>query len=910
MSSAEQSSLDPAIQQAILRAKKEWETTFDSISDLLIISDQAGTILRVNKAVIQKFSTTYQELLGKNIASLLEDPQPRPNLGDKVGAECKLKGQPEIFQITCFDVNVEGEQRKIFYSLHDITRRKSDEQQILKEKLYFESLFQYSPAAIVTLDLDDNITNCNPTFEELFQYTQKEVLGKNLDTLIAGGKKEEAIDFTNRTRDGKPIHGYTTRYRKDGSAIEVEISGVPVIVDEHKVGVLAIYHDVSVVMEAKRAAEAADKAKSEFLANMSHEIRTPMNGVIGMIELLKDTPLNQEQKDYLNTAFESAESLLSLINEILDFAKIESGQIVVEKIDYDIRSLVEGVARIMAARAEAKGVEMVCMVNRDVPSRVKGDPTRLRQVLVNLVGNAIKFTSEGEIVIRAMADEIGKDYDRLLFSISDTGIGIPHDKQSAIFERFVQVDSTSTRKYGGTGLGLTISSELVKLMGGEIGVQSEPGKGSTFWFTIVTDKPTEEGTRPLVIPMDLKDVPILVVDDNKTNRLILEKIVSGFGCEVFKASTGFEALSILHKKASLGEPVRLVLLDMQMPEMDGERVLKEIKMDPELRSTKVIILTSMGHRGDAARLEGMGCSAYLLKPVRQKELFNTILTVLGQEGKAIKKNTSSLITKHVLNESEREHNSILLAEDNPVNQMLALRLLQKVGYAVDVVETGKQALEAVQRKAYRIVLMDVQMPEMDGFEATKRIRQLGGNIAKVPIIAMTAYAMAGDREKCLQAGMDDYIPKPLNVDETLSLIKKYMAGYTTEDRIAQVRKVSQTKPFIPLYDIVTALPRFGDDKSTFYEFLGAFITHLKKSVFELDEALENKDVAKANFLSHSIKGAAGNFEIRSIREPAARIEEITKKGSLEGCMEMLDQIKAIIPILEKDYRKNLPGTAR
>jgi CheY-like chemotaxis protein len=288
-------------------------------------------------------------------------------------------------------------------------------------------------------------------------------------------------------------------------------------------------------------------------------------------------------------------------------------------------------------------------------------------------------------------------------------------------------------------------------------------------------------------------------------------------CNAFAVSSGKEAINILKSFNELNRPFQLVLLDMQMPEMDGERVLKEIKMDPELRSTKVIILTSMGHRGDAARLEGMGCSAYLLKPVRQKELFNTILTVLGQEGKAVKKNTSSLITKHVLNESEREHNSILLAEDNPVNQMLALRLLQKVGYAVDVVDTGKQAVEAVQRKAYRIVLMDVQMPEMDGFEATKRIRQLGGNVAKVPIIAMTAYAMAGDREKCLQAGMDDYIPKPLNVDETLSLIKKYMAGYTTEDRMAQVRKFTHTKPYIPLYDIVTALPRFGDHKTTFYQ---------------------------------------------------------------------------------------------
>jgi PAS domain S-box-containing protein len=531
MTSSDQTNLDPVIQQAILRAKKEWETTFDSISDLLIITDEKGVILRINKATIQKFNSSYQALLGKNISEFFDDPQPIPAIGDRVGIECKLKGFTEDYQLTCFDLNLEQDVKKQFYSLHDITRRKMAERQILEEKLFFESLFQYSPAAIVTLDLDDYITNCNPSFAELFQYSRDEVIGKNLDILIAGGKREEAIDFTNRTREGTPIHGFTTRYRKDGSPIEVEISGVPVVVENKKVGVLAIYHDVSTVMQAKRAAEAADKAKSEFLANMSHEIRTPMNGVIGMIELLKDTHLNQEQKDFLNTAYESAESLLSLINEILDFAKIESGQLTIDRIDYDIRSLVEGVARIMAARAEAKGLEMVCMVNRDVPSRVKGDPTRLRQVLVNLVGNAIKFTSEGEIVIRAMVDEIGSEHDRLLFSISDTGIGIPHDQQSAIFERFIQVDSSSTRKYGGTGLGLTISSELVKLMNGEIGVQSEPGKGSTFWFTITTDKPTEEGTRPLVIPMDLKDVPILIVDDNKTNRLILSKIVKGFGCE-------------------------------------------------------------------------------------------------------------------------------------------------------------------------------------------------------------------------------------------------------------------------------------------------------------------------------------------------------------------------------------------
>jgi len=910
MTPVDQENNNGEIQQAILRAKKEWEATFDSISDLLIITDANGTIQRMNRATINKIKTSYSDLLGKNIDSLFADPIPNLIVGDQAGAECKLSGFEEDYQIYCFYVDTGDESQKIFYTLHDITHRKIAEKQIIQEKQYFESLFSNSPAAIVTLDLEDNITNCNPAFEELFDYSRDEVVGKNLDNLIAAGRKEEAIDFTNQTKAGSPIHGYTTRYCKDGKPIEVEISGVPVVVDDKKVGVLAIYHDISVVMEAKRAAEAADKAKSEFLANMSHEIRTPMNGVIGMIELLKDTPLNTEQKDYLTTAYESAESLLSLINEILDFAKIESGQMTIEKIDFDIRSMVEGVARTLSTRAEAKGLEMVCMVNRDVPSRVKGDPTRLRQILVNLVGNAIKFTTQGEIVIRAMADESTADHTRLLFSISDTGIGIPREQQSVIFERFVQVDSSSTRKYGGSGLGLAISTELVKLMGGEIGVQSEPGKGSTFWFTIVTDKPTEEGTRPLVIPMDLKDVPILVVDDNKTNRLILTKIVKGFGCDVHQASSGFEALTTLRKKSSIGDPVRLVLLDMQMPEMDGEQVLKEIKTDPNLSATKVIILTSMGHRGDAVRLEVMGCSAYLLKPVRQKELFNTILTVLGQQPVESKKNTGSLITKHILEETERGVNSILLAEDNPINQMLALRLLQKVGYSVDVVETGKQAVEAVQRKEYRIVLMDVQMPEMDGYEATRQIRDLKGDISKIPIIAMTAYAMAGDREKCLEAGMDDYIPKPLNVDETLELIKKYVSGYSAEDRMAQAKRASGLRPKIPLYDLITALPRFGDDKTTFYEFLGAFITHLKKSTYELEAAIGSGDVGKVHFLSHSIKGASANFEIRSIREPAFEIETITQSGSLVGCEDLLNQIKSIIPVLEKDYRQNLPPTGK
>ena len=892
-------------QKAILKAKKEWEAIFDSISELLILTDPDGVIIRMNRATITTLSTNYQELIGKKIETLIIDNKEVPNNENPQSKECKLVGSTKLYRVTFSKLDLENEDSNCVYVFHDISRQKADEELIIRQNQYYESVLRFSPVAIVTLDLNERIVSTNPAFDNLFGYAKSETLGKNLDQLVAPNELEEAAGYTKQTKEGNPIHGYTTRYRKDGKPIEVEISGVPVTIGDRKVGILAIYHDITDLINAKRAAEAADRAKSEFLANMSHEIRTPMNGVIGMIELLKDTPLDPEQRDYLSTANESAESLLSLINDVLDFAKIESGQMTVENIDFDLRSMVEGVARTLAMRAEAKGIEMVCMVNRDIPSRVKGDPTRLRQVLVNLVGNAIKFTSQGEIVIRAMVEDKTEENTRLLFSITDTGIGIPQDRQKAIFERFVQVDSSSTRKYGGSGLGLAISANLVKLMGGEIGVQSESGQGSTFWFTITTYKPSEEGTRPLVIPTDIKNLPVLVVDDNKTNRSILSKISTGFGCEVTQATSGQQALTILRNSQVRGKPFRLVLLDMQMPDMNGEQVLQEIKTDPDLRKTSVIILTSMGHRGDAARLESLGCAGYLLKPVRQKELFNTIMAVMGQQQVADKNSTASIITRHMLEEVNFSENIILLAEDNAINQKLALRLLQKVGYTVDVVETGAQALEAVQKKHYSLILMDVQMPEMDGYEATTKIRALPGDNSRTPIVAMTAHAMASDRDKCLAVGMNDYLSKPLNVEEVLKVVRKYVSGQQNETENTSPAAPETEKSDPQLYDLKAALPRFGDSVATFYEFMGAFITHLRKSILDLENAISIQDSQKVMFFSHSIKGAAANFEINSIRLAAQEIENDSKKGNLENAPILLDKIKSVVPLLEKDYQKNL-----
>lgn len=896
------------IENAVIRAKKEWEATFDRIPDLLILANDDGVILRCNRSTIDRLHTSFQNTIGQNFSTFLADMKiPPVQVDDLVGVEVQLFGLPDWFQMTCCQVPLDNQPNSLLYILRDITRQKNAENETLKQKEFFESLFRYNPVAVVLLDQQENIRSVNPAFEQLFGYTESEVTGKKLDPLVAPESLQEAAENTRKVTEGGKVHGLARRHRKDGSAVDVEFAGVPVIVEGKKQGILAIYHDVTELVEAKRLAEQADKAKSEFLANMSHEIRTPMNGVMGMLELLLDTTLNSEQRDYVSTARDSAEALLGILNDVLDFSKIEAGQLTIDEIEYDLRSTVEGVAHTLVARAENKGLEMACLIDKDVPNRVLGDAGRLRQVLINLVGNAIKFTHEGEVVIRVMMQSSNEKTSTLRFMVTDTGIGIPIDRQKAVFERFVQADSSSTRKYGGTGLGLAISAQLTKMMGGTIGLESEPEKGSTFWFTITVKNVTESVMPFLALPQDLVDVPVLIVDDNCTNRTILEKMIRGFGCNAFAVASGKEAINILKSFNDLNKPFQLVLLDMQMPEMDGEEVLLQIKKTPEISNTTVIILTSMGQRGDAARLEAMGCNGYLLKPVRQKELFGALLNILGRTKQHEEsKGKLSLITRHSLNEQQRGMTNILLAEDNPTNQKLAIRLLQKAGYPVDVASNGKEAIEAVQKKNYKMVLMDVQMPEMDGFEATKRIRALGTQYNNLPIIAMTAYAMAGDRERCLEAGMNDYLSKPLNVDELFKIIENY-SGSIHEEGINQGAQDTFTKLLqnsSALFDLEKALPRFGDDLPTFFELLGEFLQHIKLTISDMEKALLNNDDKKMHFLSHSIKGAASNFEAKTVSAPAFELEKLTADGSLKGSYPLIAEIKRQVVLVEKFYLQN------
>lgn len=689
---------------------------------------------------------------------------------------------------TVIDVEMDGEPM-LLEAFVDISDQKKAEDDLRHALIEQEAIFESSLVGIMVLE-NRVLTKVNRRMAEMLGYEPEDIIGRGPQQLHLSEKnfQEFGENYYWRLAQQEIVNIEYPLRHKDGRTIWCQFNGKAIAPPDLAKGAVWIIEDITARKQAeedlklaKAQAEAANRAKSDFLANMSHEIRTPMNGVIGMTSLLLESELSAEQQEYAKTIQSSGDSLLSIINDILDYSKIEAGKLELEHIDFDLRVAMDDINSLLAIKAFEKELEYIAVVSPEVPSLLHGDPGRLRQILVNIVGNAIKFTDTGEVTVRVDLEKEDAIQTVVRFSVADTGIGIPKDQQDRLFKSFTQADTSTTRKFGGTGLGLTISKQLVELMGGHIGLESEKGEGSEFWFTATLKKQPEGKEKHRVLPEDIRGKRILIVDDNDTNRYVLKEQLKFWGCRYDDASNGEQALIKLREAAHTRAPFEIAILDMQMPGIDGEALGRMIKLDPDLRKTILVMMTSMGQRGDAMRFEEIGFAAYLNKPIRQSQLYNCLAIASGihkdaDSAEMVVVKPSPIITRHTILEDKKQRVRILLAEDNPINQKVAKRTLNKLGYGVDCVSNGKEAVDALRTTAYDIVLMDCQMPIMDGYEATGVIRDTGSKVQghQVPIIAMTAHAMQGDREKCINAGMDDYLTKPVKPQHLSDMLDKWL----------------------------------------------------------------------------------------------------------------------------------------
>ncbi len=834
------------------------------------------------------------------IVVLLEDG---PELGDEAirrGAQdylVKSSLNRELFEVVLgYAVRFSKSLKKV-----KILNRKIEK--LTSYEKPFQSFFDHSPIGMVLLDFEGRIIRSNQTVRMMLGYTEEELQNQHLSLFNHPDNAVDYIeDFQALIQGKKNYFEMENRYiRKDGQKAwwRLNVSTVRDLQGNPQF-VFGIVKDITQwkksegdLKKAKEHAEEATKTKSEFLANMSHEIRTPIHTITGMTELLLDTKLDAEQQEYAEQVRFSADVLLSLINDILDFSKIEAGKLSLEVIDFDLYKMTEDAVDLVILEAHKKGLEVALYIDPAVPHLLRGDPVRLRQIIVNLFNNAVKFTKEGEILIRAELKQDLKAKSTIKFSVRDTGMGISEQKRRNLFQSFSQVDSSMTRKYGGTGLGLSISRNLAELMDGSIGVESEEGNGSTFWFTAVLEKQGKSNIYKDVPKDFFEDLRVLLVDDNRTARDILKDYLEDWGCRIDEAQNGPEALERLRSSAKRNGDYSLVLIDLRMPGMDGWQLASEINSDKSI-NTKLILLTPAGLSGDEAKMKLLNWfKGYLVKPVKKGELLAGIFRVINSEYDLETIEAGVLVELRIEEEpvpvlpQVSEDFKILVAEDHEVNQQLFRTILEKNGYHVDLANDGVQACEASSRKAYDLIFMDIQMPNMNGYDAAVKMRSQG---IKAPIIAVTASTLPGEMRKCYASGMNDYLAKPFKKKDLLPLVKKWL-DLAKEDEQSLKTQAEKERVTGTVFDYKKAVEIFMGNEEVVQRVLASFVPKVENQVKEIDHALTQGDLERVRAEAHSIKGGSLNLEAKELGLAAKELEEAGREKQKQAALKGFKDLK-------------------
>jgi PAS domain S-box-containing protein len=871
----------------------------------------------VNEAFLSRLGYTREELLGRTAAELELFPHPEQAaaLAEQIAEQKRVPEQ--ALQVRRKDGGtldglfsgevITGQNGSYLLTVMiDLTERNRAEALLREKEAELDRYFSSSLDLLCIADIDGHFIRLNPEWRNVLGYAVPELEGRLFLDFVHPDDLQSTLAAMSELAGQNEVRSFENRYRRrDGSYAWIEWRSKPV-----GTRIYAVARDITrrkrieetlratnrELAEATARAEQASAAKSEFLANMSHEIRTPMNGVIGMIGLLLDTELDAIQRRYAETVRASGQTLLQLINDILDFSKIEAGRMELECLDFDLRDVLEDFVGIMAVKASEKGLEFVCAPDPDVPTALRGDPGRLRQILTNLAGNALKFTQQGEVAVRVHVERLDENAASLHFSVRDTGIGIPVEKQGLLFNKFTQVDASTTRKYGGTGLGLAISKQLAELMGGRIGVFSEPGRGSEFWFTARCEL-QPSGAQPRPKPADVvQGVRVLIVDDNATHRETLRVQLGFWGMRPTAVADGPAALAELGRAHESADPYRLSILDMQMPEMDGVALGLAIRADDRLRSLPLILMPSLIGHGDAARVEAAGFAACLTKPVRQSELYSTLVAVVS--GTAPKRTEKTVARKYAIPKLSR-HARILLADDNVTNQLVAVGILKKMGVSADAVANGEEAVEMLAGVPYDLVLMDVQMPVMDGLAATRRIRDPLSPVLDhaVPIVAMTAHAMAREHAECLAAGMNDVVTKPVEPVTLAKVLEKWLRVQPVDVRDAAPGAiVAARESAVAVYDRAAFLARMMNDEGMLGLIRATFLEDMPRQVENIAGLVGRGEAAAAGALAHRIAGATGNVGGDAMRLVAMAMETAGREG--DGAA-----LARLLPELQEQFRR-------